>query len=105
MPEVGIVEIVRLYVGRGLRAEPFGEDDEKLELSVNLLDLGPELDQAMLIYEAQPGYVWLPLTTTSAGVPELVWEDGDGLIPTAVPVPHLGAEDATVGDATIGEEP
>ena len=41
-----VVEIVRLYVGRGLRADPFGEDDEKLELSVNLLDLGPELDRS-----------------------------------------------------------
>ena len=97
-----VVEIVRLYIGRGLRAEPFGEDDEKLELSVNLLDLGGELVEAMLIFEPEPGRVWLPLTTVVGGVPELVWETEDGLIPTHVPVPHLGAEDATVN--TDGEE-
>ena len=90
-----VTEIVRLYVGRGLRTDP-GEDDGKLELSVNLLDLGPELVEAMLVFEAQPNRVWLPLTTTVGGVPELVWETEDGLVPTAVPVPHLGLEDATV---------
>jgi hypothetical protein len=42
-----ITEIVRLYVGRGLRGEPFPETDEKLELSVDLLDLGEELDVAL----------------------------------------------------------
>ena len=36
MAEQGIVEIIQLYVGRGLRTEPFGETDEKLELSVDL---------------------------------------------------------------------
>jgi hypothetical protein len=45
--EQGIVEIVRLYLGRGLRGEPFGVDDEKLEMSVDLLDLGEELDVAL----------------------------------------------------------
>ena len=95
-----VVEIIRLYVGRGLRTDPVGEDDDKLELSVNLLDLGPELNQAMLVYEAMPGHVWLPLTTTVGGVPEIVWETTDGLIPTQVPVPHLGLEDATVSDET-----
>ena len=96
MPEVGIVEVYRLYIGRGLRAEPFGEDDEKLEVSVNLPDLGGDLVETMRTFELEPGRVWLPLTTTVGGVPELVWETDDGLVPTHVPVPHLGAEDATV---------
>jgi hypothetical protein len=47
MAETGIVEIVRLYIGRGLRAEPFGEEDEKLEVSVDLQDLGEQLDVAL----------------------------------------------------------
>ena len=96
MPRSASSRSYRLYIGRGLRAEPFGEDDEKLEVSVNLLDLGPELVEAMRTFEAEPGRVWLPLTTTVGGVPELVWETEDGLFPTHVPVPHLGVEDATV---------
>jgi len=42
-----ITEIVRLYLGRGLRGEPFPETGEKLELSVDLQDLGEELDVAL----------------------------------------------------------
>lgn len=30
--------------------------------------------------------VWLPLTTVSAGVPELVWDGDDQLIPTLTPI-------------------
>ena len=59
----------------------------------------------MRIFELEPGRVWLPLTTTVGGVPELVWETEDGLIPTHVPVPHLGVEDATVKTGTGKEEP
>ena len=81
-----VVEIVRLYVGRGLQAEPFGEDDEKLELSVDLDALGQELDSALAAFQAARGRVWLPLTSTVGGDPVLVWDDDDGLIPTHVPV-------------------
>ena len=83
-----VIEIVRLYVGRGLRAEPFlnADDDEKLELSVDLQDLGAELDEALPPFQAHRGQVWLPLTTVVGGVPELVWDADDSLIPTSVPV-------------------
>ena len=30
--------------------------------------------------------VWMPLTTVSGGVPELVWEADDSLVPTLVPL-------------------
>lgn len=31
-------------------------------------------------------YVWMPLTTVLAGVPQLVWDDDDNLIPTLTPL-------------------
>jgi hypothetical protein len=86
MAEQSLVEIVRLYVGRGLRTNPFGETDEKLELSVNLPDLGVELDQALEPFQAARQRVWLPLTSVVSGVPVLVWDDNDGLVPTHVPI-------------------
>jgi len=30
--------------------------------------------------------VWMPLTTVTGGVPELVWDADDGLIPTLLPI-------------------
>lgn len=83
-----VIEIVRLYVGRGLRADPFlnADDDDKLELSVDLLDMGAEMDEALLPFQAHRSQVWLPLTTVVGGVPELVWEADNTLIPTSVPV-------------------
>lgn len=77
--------IGQLYLGRGLRGEEL--DDDVLEVSVDLPDLGVELDQAMLRYQARPYRVWLPLTTVVAGEPQLVWDDDNSLIPTQVPVP------------------
>lgn len=31
-------------------------------------------------------HVWMPLTTVAAGVPELVWDGDDSLIPTLTPL-------------------
>lgn len=90
-----------LYTGRGLRGEPL--DDGVVELSVNLTDLVGELDEVMLRYAAAPARAWLPLTTTVAGVPELVWETDDQLVPTHVPVPTLAAEDRSSGIGTATE--
>jgi hypothetical protein len=42
-------------------------------------------------YEPRPpsgspaGAIWMPLTTVVAGVPQLVWDANDSLIPTLVP--------------------
>jgi hypothetical protein len=79
-----VTDQYRLVVGRGLRGEPY--EDARVELSVDLSDLGAELDEAMLPFEGRRSHVWLPLTSTLAGAPVLVWEADDGLIPTHVPV-------------------
>ena len=98
----------RIFVGRGLRGEPVEEETDEaaqlVELSVELLPaLQVELEQAMLNFDTLPRHVWLPLTTTVAGEPELVWESGDGLVPTQVPIPHLGVEDKTVKESEEAE--
>lgn len=99
-----IIDNYRVYAGRGLRGEPLQED--QIELSVNLPDLGTELDEAMLLYEARQRHVWLPLTTVIAGVPELVWDDDNGLIPTHLPVPApTDTRTAGLGGGTPTEAP
>jgi hypothetical protein len=35
---------------------------------------------------ASDTHVWMPLTTVVGGVPELVWDADDSLIPTLVPI-------------------
>jgi hypothetical protein len=93
-------EARRIYIGRGLRGETLEEAtddaDEQIELSVDLPALQVELEQAMLNFDLLPRHVWLPLTSSVAGDPVLVWDGTDGLVPTLVPVPHLAAEDKTV---------
>ena len=84
--DVQVTEISRLYLGRGIKAEPQGENDEQLELSVDLDALGQELDTALAPFQAVRGYVWLPLTSVVAGAPVLVWEAHNSLVPTHVPV-------------------
>lgn len=88
-----ITEIIRLYLGRGLQAEPFPETGEKLEVSVDLYDLGVDYAADWVEWAGAAGggpaadtAVWMPLTTVSAGVPELVWGGDDGLIPTLIPL-------------------
>lgn len=85
MGEFDTVSVTSFFLGRGLRGEPLGEGT--VEMSVDLPDLGPDLDETMLKFQARPWHVWLPLTTVVDGVPELVWEDDNALIPTCVPVP------------------
>lgn len=97
-----VTDTYGLFLGRGLRGEPVGDDGENLELSVNLTDLGTELVEAMLPYEARPAHVWLPLTTSTAAGPALVWGDDDGLIPTHVPVPPTGLPDRSAGPGEEG---
>jgi hypothetical protein len=86
------VEIVRLYVGRGLHTDPFGVDDEKLELSVDLYDLGTDYAAAWVAWAAADGgggggaslddtAAWMPLVDSDG----LCVLDSDGnLIPTLV---------------------
>lgn len=87
-----VVEIVRLYVGRGLRTEPFGETDEKLELSVDLYDLGTDYSADWVAWAGGTGgggsnpatdtLVWMPLVD-SDGTCVL---DDTGVIPTLIPI-------------------
>lgn len=88
MAEQNVVEIVRLYVGRGLHVDPFGVDDEKLELSVDLYDLG--VDYAADWVAAAGGSdpadatrAWMPLVD-STGV--CVLDSTGALIPTLIPL-------------------
>jgi hypothetical protein len=126
-----------LYLGRGLAGEQVPpEADEIVELSVDLDQLGDELETAVrfpehlqaglatdrpdassvpagglysatdtgVVYQsdgtgwatwatagggggASPSDTagWLPLTTVLGGVPDLVWDAGDSLIPTYTP--------------------
>jgi len=89
--EQNVVEIVRLYVGRGLQVDPFGVDDEKLELSVDLYDLGTDYAAAWVGWAGGGGggsdpaadtAVWMPLFD-SDGVAVL---DDTGVIPTLIPL-------------------
>lgn len=51
------------------------------------LDPHPDyVSQAELDAALTETHVWMPLTTVVGGVPELVWEDDDSLIPTKVPI-------------------
>jgi hypothetical protein len=85
------VEIVRLYVGRGLQTEPFGVDDEKLELSVDLYDLGTDYAAAWVTWAGgstgggggslTDTHAWMPLAD-SDGL--LVLDSGGALIPTLI---------------------
>jgi hypothetical protein len=92
--------VTRIFVGRGLRGEPVEEATDEaaqlVELSVNLAALQVELEQAMLDFDLLPRRCWMPLSTTVGGIPELVFDDSDGLIPSLVPIAHLAAEDKTV---------
>jgi len=81
------VEIVRLYVGRGLQVDPFGVDDEKLELSVDLYDLGTDYAAAWVTWAgggdpADDTMVWMPLADSDG---TLVLDD-TGVIPTLIPI-------------------
>jgi len=85
--EQHVVEIVRLYVGRGLRTEPFGEQDEKLELSVDLYDLGTDYAADWITWAGSSGggpaddlQVWMPLVDSDG----TVVLDDTGLIPTLI---------------------
>ena len=98
----------RLYISRGLRAEILEEAtddlDAKLELSVDLAAIQVELEQVMLNFDTLPRHCWMPVTTTVGGMPELVYDADDGLIPSLVPIAHLAEEDETV-KAEEGVEP
>ena len=88
--QIVITEISRLYLGRGIQGEPYGtvvgETDEQIELSVDLEALGQELDTALEPFELQRSFVWMPLTTTVGGTPDLVWDADNGLVPTQIPL-------------------
>jgi hypothetical protein len=87
--EPNVVEIVRLYVGRGLQVDPFGVDDEKLELSVDLYDLGTDYAADWVDWAgggaggsdpAADTAVWMPLVDSDG----TVVLDDTGLIPTLI---------------------
>lgn len=95
--ELIVADYARLYLGRGLQGEPLADSDQ-LELSVDLYDLGEQyaadwLEWAGVDTSGGGGggpsptdtAGWMPLTTVAAGVPELVWDGDDNLIPTYGP--------------------
>ena len=62
----------RLTLGTGLAGTDLG--DGNLELDVTITTGATPTDTL----------AWMPLTTVTGGVPELVWDANDDLIPTLV---------------------
>ena len=61
----------RLIIGTGLIGTDNGDDTLTLDATGD----DPSTDTL----------VWMPLTTVTGGVPELVWDADDSLIPTLTP--------------------
>ena len=77
-----------LYLGRGLQGEPFPETGEKLELSVDLYDLGTDYAAGWLEWAGVGGpdllaatQAWMPLVDSTG---TCVLDSTGALIPTLI---------------------